>query len=126
LRAINGAPLASGYNVYTATYTNPAGVTSQEVFSIWVNPTPIVPYIEVNGGAWQATNSLTVGSGSAVNLGPQPGSGGTWSWSGPGGFTSTARQINGIPLSGGTNIYVATYTNPVGVKSVETFTITVE
>ena len=125
-REIDGVPLRSASNVYTATYTNPAGVTSTEQFTITVGATAITPYIEVNGGAWQAANSVTVASGSVVNLGPQPASGGTWSWAGPGGFVSGAREIDRVPLSMGTNTYVATYTNPVGVKSSETFTITVE
>ena len=125
-RAINGISIPSGTNVYTATYTNPAGVKSTQVFTITVNPTPIVPYIEVGGGAWQSESSVTVSPGSTVNLGPWPVSGGTWLWTGPGGFTSTARAIYGIPLSVGTNSYVATYTNAAGVTSVETFTISVK
>ncbi len=125
-REIDGVPLRSASNVYTASYTNPAGVTSTEQFTITVGATAITPYIEVNGGAWQAANSVTVASGSVVNLGPQPASGGTWSWTGPGGFASGAREIDGIRLSVGTNAYVATYTNPAGVTSSETFTITVE
>ena len=86
--------------------------------------TPITPYIQVNGGNWQQTASATVVIGSAVNLGPQPLTG-TWSWTGPNGYTSTARQINNIPLSIGANTYVATYTNSSGVQSTQTFTITV-
>jgi hypothetical protein len=60
-----------------------------------------------------------------VNLGPQPVSGGSWIWKGPNGFTSTSRGIYAIPLSSGTNTYTATYANPSGVTSTETFTITV-
>jgi uncharacterized protein YdeI (BOF family) len=59
-----------------------------------------------------------------VDLGPQPTTG-TWSWTGPNGFTSTARQINSIALSTGANVYVATYTNSNSCKSTEPFTITV-
>jgi hypothetical protein len=125
-RQISGIPLTSVSNVFTATYTNPAGVTSTQAFTIAIAPTPVVPYLEVNGGAWQATNSVTVAAGGTVNLGPQPATGGTWKWSGPNGFSSTARQINGIALSVGTNSYVATYTNPAGATSTETFTITLE
>jgi len=88
-------------------------------------PTAIIPYIQVNGGAWAEENAVSVASGAKVNLGPQPTTGGSWSWSGPGGYTSAARQINGIPLSAGTNTYTATYTNTCGTKSTETFTITV-
>ncbi|MFZ0686674.1 MAG: chitobiase/beta-hexosaminidase C-terminal domain-containing protein [Terriglobales bacterium] len=86
--------------------------------------TPITPYIQVNNGSWQQTNTVTVSAGSSVNLGPQP-LGGTWSWTGPHGYTSTSRQINNIPLNSGVNVYVATYTNSSGIPSTETFTITV-
>jgi len=34
------------------------------------------------------------------------------------------REIDGIPLSSGVNTYVASYTNPGGCKSTQTFTIT--
>ena len=89
--------------------------------------TPVVPYIQVNGQSWQQTNMVTVsGCGVQVNLGPQPVSGGSWSWTGPNGYTSTSRQINNIPLSKGTNTYVATYTNPSGCQSQETFTVTLQ
>jgi hypothetical protein len=88
--------------------------------------TPIVPYLQVNSGAWQQTAVATVTAGSSVNLGPQPLTGGSWSWSGPNGYTSTARQINNIPLSVGNNVYTATYTNTVGAKSTQAFTITVQ
>jgi hypothetical protein len=84
-----------------------------------------VPYIQVNGASWQSITAVTVAAGSVVNLGPQPLSGGSWSWTGTNGFTSTAREIDGIPLNSGVNTYVATYTNPAGMKSTETFTITV-
>ena len=88
-------------------------------------PTSITPYIQVNSGSWVEESSATVASGSTVNLGPQPTSGGSWSWTGPNGYTSTSRQINAIPLSSGANAYVATYTNSSGCKSTETFTIPV-
>ena len=86
--------------------------------------TPIVPYIQVNGAAWQQTATASVRYGSSVNLGPQPLNVGSWSWTGPHGYTSTSRQINSIPLSFGSNTYVATYTNSNGVQTTQTFTIT--
>ncbi|MGA2434476.1 MAG: glycosyl hydrolase family 18 protein, partial [Bryobacteraceae bacterium] len=79
----------------------------------------------VSGGSWQQTASVSVSSGSTVNLGPQPTSGGSWSWSGPNGFSSTSREIDSIPLSSGTNTFTATYTNSCGSTSTQTFTITV-
>jgi hypothetical protein len=90
-------------------------------------PTAITPYISVNNGStWAEENSATVSStGTEVDLGPQPSSGGSWSWSGPNGYNSTSRQIDDIPLKTGSNEFTATYTNSSGCKSTETFTITV-
>jgi hypothetical protein len=88
-------------------------------------PTAITPYLEVGTAAWQETNVATVTSTTTVvNLGPQPLTG-TWSWSGPNGFTSATRQINAIALTTGANVYTATYTNASSCKSTEAFTITV-
>jgi len=109
-RQINSIALSTGANVYVATYTNAQGCKSMETFTVTVSggtANAITPYI-------------------SVDLGPQPVTGGSWSWTGPNGFTSTARQINSIPLSTGTNVYVATYTSASSVKSTQTFTITVE
>ena len=91
-------------------------------------PTTITPYISINGGSnWTHESSATVNSPSTVvDLGPQPSTGGSWSWTGPDKYASTSRQINSIPLTVGTDSYVATYTNPGGCKSTETFTITVK
>jgi len=125
-REITGIALPVGTNTYTATYTAPSGVTSTQAFIITVNSTPITPYIEVNGGAWQETNSLTVAAGNVVNLAPWPINGGAWSWAGTNGYMANTRAIYGIPLISGTNTYTATYTNPSGVQSMEVFTITVE
>jgi len=96
--------------------------------TISCTPTTIVPYISINGGStWTQESSATVSSPSAVvDLGPQPSSGGSWSWTGPNKYTSTSRQINNIPLTVGADSYLATYTNPSGCKSTETFTITVK
>jgi galactose oxidase len=87
-------------------------------------PTPITPYLQVNGGAWQAAASATVAAGSGVNLGPQP-QNGTWSWTGPGGFSSNQREVDGVPLNNGSNTFVATYVDPNSCTSVQTFVITV-
>jgi hypothetical protein len=97
------------------------------VTSSTCTPTAIVSYISVNGGStWTQESAATVSSTTtAVDLGPQPVSGGTWSWTGPNGFTSTARQINSIALSTGANVYTATYTNSSSCKSTQAFTITV-
>jgi photosystem II stability/assembly factor-like uncharacterized protein len=90
-------------------------------------PTNVIPYIKVNG---EATNKLwitTVNAGSNVLLSPEPVASGSWSWSGPEGFSSTSREITftGIqPAQAG--IYKVTYTNASGCQSsVQTFTLNV-
>jgi hypothetical protein len=94
--------------------------------TISCTPTTIVPYIYVNG-AWSEESAVTVSSPSiVVDLGPQPSSGGSWSWTGPSGYTSTSREVDSIPLTKGTDSFLATYTNASGCKNTQTFTITVK
>jgi hypothetical protein len=80
----------------------------------------------LNGGAWQATGNATLNAGGSFTLGPQPATGGSWSWTGPGGFTATTREItrtNVTTAMGGQ--YVARYTNTCGAQSTYTFNITI-
>jgi hypothetical protein len=89
-------------------------------------PTTISPNLTVNGGAWQATGNATLNAGGSFTLGPQPATGGSWSWTGPGGFTATTREItrtNVTTAMGGQ--YVARYTNTCGAQSTYTFNITI-
>jgi enterochelin esterase family protein len=85
-------------------------------------PTTITPYVQVNGGAWQQTGSVTVASGATVVLGPQPVSGGSWSWSGCGASGSSREQT--ITLTSSCTA-TATYTNGCGATSTHSFAITV-
>jgi glycosidase len=89
-------------------------------------PTPITPYIAVNGGAFTQTASATLTAGGSVAFGPQPLTGGTWSWSGPNGYSSTSREISftNVQLTQAGS-YVATHTNASGCPSTQTFTLTV-
>jgi cellulose 1,4-beta-cellobiosidase len=107
----------------SGTHTATTGIVLTITSSGSCAPTTITPYLQVNGAAWQQTNTASVPAAATVNLGPQPISG-TWNWTGPSGFTSATRQMNAIPLSAGINTYVATYTNASSCKSTETFTIT--
>jgi uncharacterized membrane protein len=118
---------AVGTATVTITGTSSSLTASTTVaLTISCTSTAIVPYIYVNG-AWTEESTVTVSSPSTVvNLGPQPSSGGSWSWTGPSGYTSTSRQISSIPLTVGTDSFLATYTNASGCKSTETFTITVK
>jgi mannan endo-1,4-beta-mannosidase len=84
-------------------------------------PSAITPYIQVNGGSWQETSSVTVTSGSSVKFGPQPASGGSWSWSGCG-TSGSSREQTVSPTSSCTA--TATYTNSCGAQSTQNFYVT--
>jgi uncharacterized repeat protein (TIGR03803 family) len=130
-REIDNIPLNAGVNTYIATYTV-GGASYTQTFTITLNGcgtnNPIIPEIAVNGN-WNppVRNVASVAWGSSVDLGPQtyPASSGTWSWAGPNGFTSTAREIDDIPLSPGANIYTATYTTG-GCPYTMAFTVTLD
>jgi endoglucanase len=104
-------------------------LTASTIVTLTVNlgactPPTITPYVQVNGGAWQQTTSISAPAGATVNLGPQA-SAGTWSWAGPAGFTSAAREIDSIPLTTGVNTYVVTHAASSTCKSTLPFSITV-
>lgn len=109
-----------------ATYTNGCGTSSTQTFNISVggscDPTSITPYLSVDNGSWQQTNNVTIDEGSTVKFGPQPSSGGSWSWDGCGTSGSAREQSVSPSSSCGA---VATYTNDCGAESSETFNITV-
>jgi hypothetical protein len=84
-------------------------------------PTPITPYVYVNG-AWSQTATATVKTGASAILGPQPVSGGSWSWSGCG--TAGASREQTISPSAACTA-TATYTNACGAKSTQAFSIKV-
>jgi len=88
--------------------------------------TTITPYTQVNGGTWSQTGAASVSAGASVKFGPQPTSGGSWSWTGPNGYTASTREItisNVQSTNAGT--YVARYTNSCGTQTTQNFTITV-
>ena len=114
---------------YSATYYNANGCRSTKDISVTVNgselcSTPIIPYVQVNGGNWLSVNYATVTSGGSFTFGPQPNDGGSWTWTGPGSFTSTSRQ-NTISEFNDTKagIYSAIYTNSIGCISVLDFIV---
>jgi len=116
----------------------PATIDNAQVCAVQINPMPptptmtrtpcaapnITPYLQVNAGEWQQTDTVTVAQGAVVNLGPQPLTGGSWSWSGPSGFTSSSREISGIPLTVGLNTYTAVYTDACGAQASKAYKIT--
>src|SRR5689334_1690060 len=55
--------------------------------------TAITAYTQINGGSWSQTASATLSAGGSVKFGPQPSSGGSWSWTGPNGYAASTREI---------------------------------
>jgi glycosidase/regulation of enolase protein 1 (concanavalin A-like superfamily) len=89
-------------------------------------PTAITPYLTINGGAWTQTAMATLTAGGAVTFGPQPLTGGSWSWSGPNGYTSSVREITFTNVqTNQSGNYIATHTNSSGCVSTQTYTLTV-
>ncbi|WP_226022726.1 hypothetical protein [Halomicrobium salinisoli] len=86
-------------------------------------PTPIDPYLRVDGGEWQNAGEATVDAGAQVEFGPQPTEGGSWSWSGPR-LSASSREVTVSPDE--TATYTATYTNDCGETSTYEFAVTVE
>ncbi|MFG6488475.1 WD40/YVTN/BNR-like repeat-containing protein [Roseateles sp. BYS78W] len=82
-------------------------------------PTAITPYINVNG-TWTQTSSATLKTGTSAIFGPQPVSGGSWSWSGCG-TAGAAREQTISPSVACTA--TATYTNSCGARSTQNFTV---
>jgi hypothetical protein len=109
--------------------TQSTGILEWRVMGTPVNNcpgTPIVPYTQVNGGATTQTASASLNAGGSVRFAPEPLSGGTWSWTGPGGYTAATREIlisNVQGVNAGT--YVAQYTNSCGGQTTQNFSITI-
>lgn len=86
---------------------------------------PISPNILLRG-VWTQSPYVTATAGDSVSLSPWPWSGGTWAWTGPGGYTATDRTIV-LPKvqAAQAGEYVATHTNAQGCKSRLTFVVAV-
>jgi aryl-phospho-beta-D-glucosidase BglC (GH1 family) len=83
--------------------------------------TAVTPYISANG-SWTQTASATISAGNSAILGPQPITGGSWSWSGCG-TSGSAREQMITPAASCSA--TATYTNSCGAKTLQPFAITV-
>lgn len=85
----------------------------------------VTPYLRVNGTAWQAIADVSLQVGDTLKLGPRPTGTAVWSWTGPGGYSASTREIlfENIQESQQGN-YVARYVNG-GCDLTQTYDITV-
>lgn len=104
--------LAVGTHTLKAVAYDNNNASSEVKRDITVNDScSIVPYSQINNGAWTGSSNVTVAIGTRVEFGPQSDdfgtSGGTWSWTGPNGYTSNGREIT---LSSAQSNQAGTYT----------------
>ena len=85
-------------------------------------PTPVIPNVQINFGAWQITDSIYANVGDYVSLAPYPSSGGTWKWSGCDVSGSSSQQFFTVKQS---CTVTATFTNSCGTNSTQNFYIIV-
>jgi polygalacturonase len=85
---------------------------------------PIDPFLNANNTGWKNVSTAAVPVGGTISLGPQPTTAGTWSWSGPNGYTSNTREITISNLQANQfGTYTATYINSCGGQNSRSFTI---
>ncbi len=102
--ATAGTYVTSGTGIYTAKNVSACGTVSAASNSIAVNSIPATP---VPG------SNTPVCSGNAINLTTAAVSGATYSWTGPGGFTSSVQNPN---ISGATTAMTGNYNATVTVN----------
>lgn len=90
-------------------------------------PTNVIPYTKVNAEASKKQWITALNAGSDVLLSPEPVADGTWSWSGPGEFTATSREVTISDIQPEQEgLYKVTYTNASGCQSAfQTFVLDV-
>ena len=86
----------------------------------------IMPYVCINGADSVETISSIVKVGDELTFKPLPKDGGTWSWTGPSGFTATSRLVtlSNIQLNKG-GVYTSIYTNTTGWRSIQNYMVTI-
>ncbi|MBC7387776.1 MAG: T9SS type A sorting domain-containing protein [Opitutaceae bacterium] len=111
---------ATGIHTVRAIATSALNVTSAEsLSSITVNPpTPIEPFMQINGGTWTAQATATLCSGGNLAIGPHPLNVAGWSWNGPGNFTANTREISFPTITAAkAGLYVVSYLDVNGCTS---------
>ncbi|MGS2765043.1 T9SS type A sorting domain-containing protein [Sinomicrobium sp. M5D2P9] len=122
----NGQFVQGDMNVFGRVYMSTAGRGIAYGDPATCTPTTITPYVQIDNGTWQQTASAGLDAGGTVKFGPQPIEGGSWSWSGPNGFSASTREVTISNIQANqAGSYEATYTNSGGCQSRQTFDITI-
>ena len=124
---INNATAAQA-GEYTATFTDKNGAKASSTVKVNVHVAPVITPYMLDDSGWSERTSITIEEGSTFSLGPQANGNawtvGTWSWTGPNGFTSNEREItinNATTAQAGN--YTATFTDDFGAKASSTMTV---
>ncbi len=87
------------------------------------SPTPVTPFIQVDGGSWQQTSSVTIDAGSSITFGPRP-SEDSYTWSGCG-LEGASSSDNQTITPSASCLVMAAYTNSCGTQTTQMFDIRV-
>lgn len=122
-------PLLTFGNVFPdGVHPNDEGalVMANIAYGIVRNTQLITPYISVDGADSVETTTATISTGGEISFRPNTPDAGTWSWTGPNGFTSTTRVVtlSNVQINRG-GAYTVVYTNTRGQRSVQNFMITI-
>ncbi len=114
---------------YVASYTSPDGDVNHIVITVGLNcivSPSITPYYRINEVSWKSNTSINLDEGDQLEIGPQSSSAGTWIWSGPNDFTSTAREITISDISkSDEGEYTVTRIGSDGCTASKAFNVTV-
>ncbi|MBA2611478.1 MAG: gliding motility-associated C-terminal domain-containing protein [Bacteroidetes bacterium] len=101
--------------IYTISFTNPIGCVGTQTTQVLVNPTPTITIANV-----------TVCAGQPINLTANSLAGATYSWSGPGGFSSNVQNpVIAASTTLMTGPYNLTVTSTAGCKNTAVANVTV-
>ncbi|AHM63515.1 xyloglucanase [Flammeovirgaceae bacterium 311] len=125
----NGQFVVGDMNVFGRVYMSTAGrgIVYGEPADVSNCPAAtLTPYLKVNEGEWEQTLLAEVVAGDLIHFNPRTDNSeeGSWSWTGPDGFSaSTAEATLNFLQPEQAGSYITTYTNACGARTVRTYSI---